>query len=276
MLKDYRAELAAWPGEHDAFLVPESRRGYGGPYWLQGEQRVSLGVVLIHGFLSCPEELRPLAKRLQQQGIETLGARLSGHGTSPLALAQSRAEDWLNSVRQAYHALTKRCARVALLGFSTGGLLALRLASERPAGLGGVVAVCAPAAFTDRSMELVPWLHSGLRLWQSFSGQAVPVFRVSHPEYPRINYRNMPLSALASLHRLVEETPEQLLTVNTPVSLFQSSQDPVVSPESMTLLAQNLPPATQPHWIKSPHHNIIRRDPGAVVDTICETLKRWR
>ena len=74
----------------------------------------------------------------------------------------------------------------------------------------------------------------------------------------------------------VEETPGQLVDVSAPTTLLQSSNDPVVSPESMTLLAQNLPRRTRAHWVESDRHNILRADPGKVTASVIKQLRQWR
>lgn len=276
LIRRWRRELRAYPRDHPAFLAPELRNTSGAPYWLRSERPSPLGVLLVHGFLSSPEELKPLARRLAVNGYSCLGVRLAGHGSSPLALAQTRADDWLDSVEHAYALLSQEVPRIVVLGFSTGGLLSLYLAARRPPGLQGVISICAPVGFVDRSMELVPFLETGRRLWQGLSGRQTPVFRLSYPEYPRINYRNMPLPALAGLQQLVGRYQLELAKVTAPVCLLQSRGDPVVSPESATLLAQALPQDAEVVWAESQVHNLLRNDPQRWSRWVLQRLARWR
>lgn len=274
MVRGWRRECQRYPSSHPAFVAPELRTKPGSPYWLQPDKPRELGVLLVHGFLASPYELRPLAVQLCLRGYCCFGVRLAGHGTSPLALASVTAEDWLDSIAEGYALLARHCRRIVLIGFSTGGLLALYFAARRVPGMQGVISICAPATFADRSMELVPLLNTGRRLWQALSGWQTPMFRLSEPEYPRINYRNMPLSALAALHDLVDDYQRVLADVEVPVTLMQSTEDPVVSPESATLLAQALPGNPQVDWMVSERHNIVRSEPERMTRWVLQRLAR--
>ena len=56
-----------------------------------------LGIVLVHGFLASPAELRELGEKLAARGHAVIGVRLAGHGTSPWDLRDRSWQDWLES-----------------------------------------------------------------------------------------------------------------------------------------------------------------------------------
>ena len=53
--------------------------GHGTPFLLNG-RKSAVGIVLVHGYLSCPEQMRPLAERLHDAGYNVYVVRLDGHG----------------------------------------------------------------------------------------------------------------------------------------------------------------------------------------------------
>ncbi len=124
-----------------------------------------VGVLLIHGWLGLPGELRPLADYLAGRGYMVSGPLLAGHGARPDQLHSVRWQEWAASVKAAYEALRARCAAVVLLGYSLGGLLALQAAAQRRGcGVITLAAALAPAGgWPLRALMLgryvVPWLY---------------------------------------------------------------------------------------------------------------------
>nr|MBA3820853.1 alpha/beta fold hydrolase [Deltaproteobacteria bacterium] len=97
---------------------------------LGGEAEV--GVVLVHGFTGTPYEVRYLGEQLARAGYAVRGPRLPGHGTRVEDLDVTTWSDWVAEVDRAVEALRRRCDRVAVIGQSLGGLLALHHASRHP------------------------------------------------------------------------------------------------------------------------------------------------
>src|SRR5512145_2081224 len=89
-------------------------------------------VLLVHGFSATPWEMRPLAEALTQRGFACLAVRLPGHGTTPEDLATRRWEEWLAAVVTGYDRLALHFPRVYGAGLSTGALLTVLLAHQRP------------------------------------------------------------------------------------------------------------------------------------------------
>ena len=236
-----------------------------------------LGVLLVHGFLASPAEMRGFADELLEQGFPVLGVRLKGHGTSPWDLRERSWQDWLVSVRRGYSILAELTARVAMVGFSTGGALSLILASERPDRLAGVVAAAPPMKFRDRGMRFVPLVHSANRLvrWMS-SFEGVKPFQTNESEHPHINYRQMPVRGLYELTVLVDALKASLPQVACPVTLIQGSRDPVVVPDGVHGIAEQITDApAEVQMVESERHGIINEDIGVTRATIVASLDAW-
>ncbi|MDT8406130.1 MAG: alpha/beta fold hydrolase [Methylococcales bacterium] len=215
------------------------------PFFLKPKKANGVGVLLIHGLLASPAELRDYGHYLAGQGYTVLGVRLPGHGTSPYALRDSAFEDWGHSVQRGFAVLKLHCPKVFLVGFSTGGALALNLAAQRHPEIVGVVAAAVPVRFANPAFMLVPLLHNANSLvhWVS-SYEGIKPFLENDAEHPDINYHHVPVRALYELRRLIEHMESHLGEINCPVYLLQGDQDPIVALNSLEILKEKLLAAT--------------------------------
>lgn len=247
------------------------------PFLLEPAEPNGIGVVAIHGFLASPAEVRGFAQQLADRGYTVVGVRLKGHGTSPWDLRDRSWQDWLESVRSGYEIIRFFTERVALVGFSTGGALALRLAAEAPAGLCGVAAVCVPMKFQNKNMMFVPLVHRANRMmrWMSSYEGIMPFRPNQKTENPAINYQQLPVRALYELTRMVGELEQRLADVTAPVLLLQSTEDPVVVPKSAQIILDRLRVTDKRlEKITADHHGILYRNTGATHTLVNEFLAR--
>ena len=130
--------------------------------------------------------------------------------------------------------------------------------------MAGVAAVAAPLKFVNRAMMVVPLVHGANKLVRWVSNfEGVMPFRDNETENPDINYRNIPVRGLYELRRLTAELEERLPEIDTDVLIVQGDGDPVVEPESATLLQELLVNArTRLRWIAADHHGIVLRNTG--------------
>ncbi|MGR8921889.1 MAG: alpha/beta fold hydrolase [Gammaproteobacteria bacterium] len=241
------------------YLPPEPRR---------------LGVVLVHGFLASPAEVREFGDKLRAAGYRVVGVRLKGHGTSPWDLRDRSWRDWHEALERGRRIIAQYGEHHALVGFSTGGSLGLVSAAERPAGAAGVVAVCPPIKFRNRNMRFVPLMHGANRVvrWLS-SYEGVMPFRPNESEHPHINYRNMPLRGLYELTRLAGHLNRLLGQVELPTCIVQADEDRVVDPKSATIAYEKVRAETKElHWIPSQRHGILNEDIGETHQVVLDFL----
>lgn len=278
-------EMIGHQWDREAFSKPRHREineaetatESGEPYLMIPPKPRPLGVVLVHGFLASPAELREFGEQLFELGFPVLGVRLKGHGTSPWDLRERSWQDWHESVQRGYAIMAEFAPRIALVGFSTGGALSLILAAKRPPRLAGVVAASVPMKFQDRGMRFVPLVHGANRLvrWVS-SFEGIKPFQVNESEHPHINYRHMPVRGLYELTVLVDALKASLPQVACPVTLLQGSDDPVVVPASAKTILESLGdvPVVM-KMIDSQRHGIINEDIGGTRATILASLQSW-
>jgi hypothetical protein len=91
------------------YIDGESKnKDVGAPFLIKGRSR-KMGVVLIHGYMAAPLEMKELAVYLGRRGVWVYVPRLKGHGTSPDDLAQRTYRDWMDSVDCGYAIINSIC-----------------------------------------------------------------------------------------------------------------------------------------------------------------------
>jgi esterase/lipase len=234
------------------------------PYLFLPSQAKKLGVVLVHGLLASPAELRSFGEALRGKGFPVIGVRLAGHGTSPWDLRDRSWHDWMNSVRSGYRCLAPLVEDICLVGFSLGGVLALRLAAEGPSGLAGVASVAAPIKLRNRNLGFIPMVHGANKLVErtNFKEGLMP-FLLNESEHPEINYRHIPISAVYELRKAMGDLQRNLPGVTCPVSVIQGDSDHIVDPASARIIHDRVATARkQLHWIETDRHGILSDDIG--------------
>ena len=243
-------------------------------YFLKSKQKSASAALLIHGFLSGPAELRSLGERLHAAGFHVLGVRLKGHGTSPWDLRNRSWHDWVASVERGYDIIKAYSQSVHIIGFSTGGLLALNHAANYPnRRIKSVISISAPVHFRNKNMIFVPLLHHANRLVSWVTSEGLLPFRPNEPENPHVNYQHIPIRALYQLQRFIDHLTGNNLTINADVHLFQGDKDPVVNPESVKTL-QKLVTAKNKTvtLLDSDVHGVVYRNIDDVQQKICASI----
>jgi len=244
------------------------------PYLFVPDNAEKTGVVLVHGFLASPAELRAYGESLAAFGYPVIGVRLRGHGTSPWDLRDRNWQEWLGSVRRGYEIISAFAERVCVIGFSTGGALSLRLAAERPENLAGVAAVSVPVKFRNTNLIFVPILHGINKLTQWLSSlEGLMPFRLNESEHPEINYRHIPVRGLFELRQLVDDMKQRLADVTCPVAIFQGTEDQIIDPKSANSILDKISSTdTSLHMIPSKRHGILSEDIGGTQELVTAFL----
>lgn len=248
-----RAACAAMAHRKDADV--------GQPFFLHHPQS-ELGIVLSHGYLSSPLEIRRLAEYLHNLGYSVYGVRLKGHGTVPEQLDHVTWQEWLFSFNRGYSVIRNSCPRVVLGGFSTGGLLALLAASRKPHDLTGCFAINAPLGLVDFKSALVPAVSQWNHLLEKFHIHRGQLHAVkNYPENPDSNYLSNPINGIHQLELLMDATRHQIGKIRKPTLVIQGDEDPVVEPKSGRQIYANLRcEHKELAWMSFRRHCIVRGD----------------
>lgn len=245
------------------------------PFLILPNKRNRMGIVLVHGFLASPAEVRLFAEKLGHLGFAVIGPRLKGHGTSPWDLRERSWTDWLASVQRAYRIMQSYCDDICLIGFSTGSALALLQAAEQPDGLAGVVAISTPVKFRNRNMIFVPLVHHANKLvsWLHTYEEIMP-FRPNDTEHPDINYSSMPVRSLFELRLMVNQLVKRLQDVHCPALIIQGDEDPVVVPDSANrVYAKISSKLKRLEFVHSQRHGILNENIDNTQGVVIQYLK---
>ncbi|MGB7918965.1 MAG: alpha/beta fold hydrolase [Desulfobacterales bacterium] len=258
------------------FVEGESKKKeIGSPFLIRGGFR-RMGVVLVHGYMAAPLEMKELAEYLARKGLWVYVPRVKGHGTSPDDLAQTRYPAWVETVDCAYALMRSLCRRVVVGGFSNGGGLTLDLAS-RTSDMAGVFAVSPPLRLQDFSTRLVPAVDVWNRLMKKFRlGDAQMEFVENHPENPHINYLRNPIAGVRELERFMGALEPKLGAIKVPALVIQGQGDPVVNPKGSVRVFQRLGSEDKTYVLFSFNRHGIVRGEGAerVHRTVWEFIER--
>ncbi len=280
-------EMRAWQwnrtkyqdAKYDAINQQETATADSSPYLLlpNGQTQFSCGILLVHGFLASPAELRQLGEKFSALGYAVMGVRLAGHGTSPHELQKRKWSDWHASVRRGYQILAPFCDQVVMVGFSTGGALSVLQAADQPEKLSGLVLASTPLKFRNRNLMFVPLLYGANKLmgWMP-SAQELLSFRPNESEHPDINYRNIPIGGLHQLRQAVAEMQQRLKDVKCPTLILQGDGDQVVDPASATMIQRLATNAAEidVQVLKSDRHGIVNEDIDGAHDRIIGFVKQ--
>lgn len=186
----------------------------------EGSENVELGVVCVHGFTSTPFEVRYLGEALHRSGMSVRGIRLPGHGTSLADLDRTSWTDWADAVDAAVEGMATK--RVAIVGQSLGGLLALHVAVRRP-DLACVASLAAPLWLEGLGARVARWARGRRSISiPKFGGSDVrdPAARAANPCYPAI-----PTKSLVELVDFMAIVDAELPRVQVPVLVLHAEHD---------------------------------------------------
>ncbi len=234
-----------------------------------------LGVLLVHGYLTSPEQMRPLLEHLTHGGITAYNVRLAGHGTSPLDLTSRSWRDWYYSVRYGYTVLSRMVEKVVVCGFGLGGLLGWLLAAANPPRLTGIVSISAAMLPTGRSAltaSVFDAADHALR-WMRLKERPIE-FTNKESENPHFTYPRNPVHGMYQIHVLVRRVMRELSAVSVPALIIQGGDNPAVDAEGAEYYRDAIKSDTKEVVIvESPYHGIVYRGGDELFDRIAAFVR---
>lgn len=202
-----------------------------------------VGCLLLHGLGGGPYELNPLIDALIDEGLHTEAPLLPGHDGPGPRMPPSRWSDWVDTAETAFAGLAASGDPVAVIGFSTGAVLALHLAATSPVACQALLAPflairysgyipCRPASLLRPLARIIPDLprrppavrDPEMRKWAARASR----------------FRTFNLCAALSALELIDRVKPLASSITTPTLIVQGRLDTVVEPEGAGWLHENL------------------------------------
>jgi esterase/lipase/1-acyl-sn-glycerol-3-phosphate acyltransferase len=191
-------------------------------------------VIAIHGFSAAPKEMEKLALFLNSKNLNVYTPRLDGHGTISEDLKTKSWQDWYNSVSRTITIASIKYEKVFIVGFSTGGLLALLSTKKCYKEFAGLVCINAALHLNDvRIKTLLPAISFWNDLVKAFTEDKYQKEYVENfSENPEINYDKHYIDSIEQLSLLMKKIRKSLHKIQKPILIIQAKNDPIVNPTS--------------------------------------------
>ena len=231
-----------------------------------------IGILLVHGLAGTPAEMRYIANGLGRLGYSVLCPQLAGHCGTEDELKVATWQDWYESCETALDQLRKDCDFVVVGGLSTGAVLALMLAANRPDDV-QATALLAPTLRLDGWM--IPWYARLFKLVRHKAVANLFKFPDTHPHGIKdarvreffLQALNGPDSAQAGLantpggavieHRwLVEAVSPKLARIAQPTLILHPREDDIADMSNAWHLQRTLKGRVDISALEDSYHNV--------------------
>lgn len=241
-------------------------------------------VLVLHGLGGGPYELAPLIDAIRADGLEVDAPTLPGHVVDGPIMPASTWQEWVEASGKALEDLARRAGPVAVVGFSTGGTLALELAASRAAQVDRIALIC-PFLAIRHYWFYGPRPETYLRSpWSRWIGH-VPrrPSAIKDREGKRSldaavtrRFRTFHLGASRSALDLIARVKGRVADVRAPALVLQSSRDTVVQPEEACWLVDHLGSTRKElSWLeRSDHLACWDHDRRELIDRVVAFLRR--
>lgn len=169
-------------------------------------------VILVHGFIGSPFEVRALGEELYRQGVTVVMPLLPGFGRTTKEANTVKAEMWTNEIHKLFDELAPCYSKVSLAGFSLGGSVVSYVALNDVAFFSKLdtVTLISPALYLKNQFFIDLFLPFRFMVGNSFTVQnAASISKKlgnsdldtpnSHPDFYNLE---LPLNAVNELRRL--------------------------------------------------------------------------
>lgn len=234
---------------------------------------LSLGVLILHGFTGSRATVEAIVPRAEALGLPWRLPQLRGHWTRPEDLVGVTYADLLADAAAALAELRAVTQRVAVVGLSVGGLLALNLALDHASDVESL-AVLAPALryvhpLSGVSTLLAPFI-------KTWAGDPAGGFADKSLVARADNYTSFPTATFVSIYRAGRQVEARLPRVTAPLLVIGARNDKVVQPRCAQIVYDRAG-STQKElaWFeRSGHEMLLDCEADAVADRIGLFLKQ--
>ncbi len=234
--------------------------------------------LILHGLGGGPYEIEPLIDALKADGLRVEAPILPGHEPDGPVMPASNWRGWAEATEAAFDALAAAGGPVVVIGFSTGGTLALRLATRRPVArmvlLAPFLAIrysglipFRPASYLRHLAQVIPDLP---RRPPAVRDRAMRRWASDHD-----GFRTFNLHSTISALELIDEVRSLVSGITTPTLIIQGKLDTVVEPFNARWLYRQLGATTKAYISlpRSDHLIALDRDRHRAITATLEFVR---
>lgn len=221
------------------------------PFLLEGSN--DIGILLLHGWTSPPDEFLPLAKYLNSSGYTIYAPLLRGHGTRPEDLLDVKWQDWLEDGQKALEELKKYSSKIFVGGISMGGNLAMLISKDD--SVAGIVTMGASVKYRFHSVD---------KLVLAFMGFTKVYRKKYYPPWVRKKmgkrdvYMYYPVESAREVMKLADEARIFLPRITKPILVMQANSDHMVSRKSPQMIMDGVDSKVKEiFWVKDGYHVFV-------------------
>jgi carboxylesterase len=201
--------------------------------------------LIIHGFGGNSSEINSLAEYLRNNGATVSCPPLKGHDGNRKSMAGISRKDWILSCEVEYLRLAKDFESIIIIGFSTGGLIAINLAIKYP--IKAIITISTP---------IYVW-----NLKQVFKNITIgsKSERMKSLRWYLYSATSFPISALLQFQILLHKTKSLLLKITCPICILQGLDDDTVNSKSASYIYKKVSsPIKKLHFLEKAGHVVLK------------------
>jgi pimeloyl-ACP methyl ester carboxylesterase len=197
-------------------------------------EKTPLSIIYIHGFSATSEEIRPVPDQI----ASTLKAnlyytRLTGHGRSPMAMAEPNVADWMSDMAEAIAIGRKIGQRIIVISTSTGSTLSAAAALNPilSRDISGFIFISPNFGINNPFAKLLTW--PAARWWVPLIAGKMRHSTPRNKQHSKFWTTTYPTIAAIPMAAIVKAVTEQDFSkVTIPALFYFSLEDKVVDPEA--------------------------------------------
>ncbi|HEX5690795.1 MAG TPA: alpha/beta fold hydrolase [Roseiflexaceae bacterium] len=193
----------------------------------------TLGVLILHGFTSGRATVEAVVPQAEALGLPWRLPQLRGHWTTPADLEGVTYKHMLMDAQAAFGELRDEVDRVAVVGLSVGGLLALDLALQQPAGLDSLVVLVPALRYVNPLARFAPLVA---RVMRTAKNDVALAFTDRSLADRAGNYTHFPSATFVTLAQAGKRVEAGLPRIGAPLLVIGSRRDRVVQPQVAQLV----------------------------------------
>ena len=236
-----------------------------------------LSCLMLHGLGGGAYELEPVTAALRGAGFDIEAPLLPGHEGPGPKMPASNWKDWAGTALASFDKLARKGASVAVIGFSTGGTLALELCTRRPVARQVLLAPFLAIRYT-RMLPLRPvaYLRHLARFIPDLPRRPPAVRDPQMRSWAASadRFATFSLHAASSALELIDTVMPLVPGITTPTLILQGQLDTVVEPHCAVWLYKTLGSRekTLVSLSQSDHLLALDRERGRVIEAILQFL----